>query len=205
MRVFKWFSNLDKEEKWLNGMAKQGHRLISKSFGYRFERAVPEDANIRIDYRQFRFRNDYDDYLTLFADCGWMHIAGTKGSGSQYFKYVGSDCNEQLFSDVDSKAARYKRMSDLWLMMGVSFIPIATALFMSSTMKWSDLLNPKGLYYTPGLWDRTGTDFLWGFLFETPFVFFRGMGLFLIPAIVVLYFIFAIKAKNQYKKCKSHA
>lgn len=50
MRKFKYFIDFDKEEKWLNEMAKQGYQLKDKSFGYKFRRAEPEDTTIRVDY-----------------------------------------------------------------------------------------------------------------------------------------------------------
>lgn len=48
------------------------------------------------------------------------------------------------------------------------------------------ILNPKLLYYTPGLWERTGEAFWGGLLFETPFALGRS-AVFLIPIIAVFY------------------
>ncbi|MEK0315943.1 DUF2812 domain-containing protein [Cohnella sp. 56] len=82
MNVYKFFTNFDEEENWLNGMARQGCRLVKKgSFSYSFEPCEPENATIKVDYRSFKTWADYEDYVLLFADCGWQHIAGKKSSG----------------------------------------------------------------------------------------------------------------------------
>ncbi|WP_282940113.1 DUF2812 domain-containing protein [Paenibacillus sp. RC67] len=201
MRKYKFFLNLDKEEQWLNEMAKQGYQLTNKSsFGYEFQPAALEHAAIKIDYRTFKKKVDFEDYLALFEDCGWKHIAGTKSSGAQYFMKVDESGNEDIFSDADSKAGRYKRISDMWMTLASTFIPLFAVLVSTGSIKIGALLNPKLLYYTPGLWEKTGSSFWSAFWFETPFAFFRGFFWMLIPLMILLYLIFAYKANKQYQK-----
>jgi len=200
MRKFKFFLNFDKEEQWLNEMAKQGYQLTNKSsFGYEFQPAKPEPAMIKIDYRTFKKKGDFEDYLALFEDCGWKHIAGTKSSGTQYFKRSDARGNEDIFSDADSKASRYKRISEMWFTLAATFIPIFAALVSTGSIKVGALLNPKLLYYTPGLWEKTGASFWSAFWFETPFAFFRGFFWMIIPLMIILYLFFAYKANKQYQ------
>ncbi|WP_239618054.1 DUF2812 domain-containing protein [Cohnella mopanensis] len=199
MRKWKWFHNFDKEEKWLNELASQGYMLVRKSIGYEFQRVKPEKAIIRIDYRTFKNREDFEDYRALFEDSGWQHIAGTRSSGHQYFKKREESGNEDIFSDVDSKAARYKRMAQMWLSLASIFLPLFAVLVSTGAIDAEVFLNPKALYYTPGLWEKAGTDFWGAFLFETPFALLRGFLWILLPLTLVLYVVFAFKANRRYR------
>lgn len=200
MKKWKFFINLEREEEWLNHMAKQGYKLVKKSFGYQFEPAEAEDAIIKIDYRTFKRKEDFEDYRALFEDSGWKHIWGTKHSGYQYFKKVDPNGSEDIFSDVDSKAARYKRMSEMWFLSAVCYIPIFVILMYSGSIDVKALVNPKLLYFTPGLWEKTGAEFWSAFLFETPFALFRGVLWLFFPLMILLYLVFAFKANKRYKE-----
>lgn len=203
MNKYKFFINFDKEENWLNDMARQGYRFTKKtSFGYTFEWDKPERATIKMDYRTFKKQEDFEDYCALFEDSGWEHIAGTRSLGYQYFKKTDKGGSEEIFSDVDSKAGRYKRLAAMWAFLGWSFIPILVALIATHAIHPGALLDPKSLYYTPGLWNLNGAAFWRAFLFETPFAFFRGFTWLLIPATILMYTYFAFRATRQYKKMK---
>lgn len=202
MKKFKFYINFEKEEKWLSEMAKQGWELSRKSFEYEFCKAIPNDAIIKIDYRSFKTNDDFEDYITLFRDSGWEHIAGTKSSGKQYFKKIDASGDNDIFSDVSSKAARYKKLSNMWFSITISYIPIFIALVTTKTIDFSALLNPKLLYYTPGLWEKTGVYFWRAFFFETPFAIMRGFTWFFFPILIILYAVFAVKAERHYQKNK---
>lgn len=199
MRKFRFFIDFEKEERWLNKMATQGYELVGKSIGYKFCSAKPENTIIKIDYRIFKNEADFQDYCALFEDSGWKHIAGTKNSGIQYFKKVDKRASEDIFSDVDSKAGRYKRLSQMYITLALLYFPI---LITSDATEMVAFLNPKSLYYTPGLWEKTGADFWGAFLFETPFALFRGFSWLILLIIFVLYLIFVFKAKWKYRKTK---
>ncbi|QSF46287.1 DUF2812 domain-containing protein [Paenibacillus tianjinensis] len=201
MNKFKFFTNFEEEENWLNDMAMQGYRFIKKTpFGYKFEPEGSKNVTIKMDYRTFKKREDFEDYCALFEDSGWEHISGTKSSGYQYFKKVGHQGNEEIFSDVDSNISRYKRLSDMWATLAISFIPILAALISTDAIDPGVLLDPKSLYFTPGLWDLNGLKFWRAFFFETPFALFRGLTWIIFPALIMLYLYFAYKANKQYKK-----
>ncbi|GIQ69306.1 DUF2812 domain-containing protein [Xylanibacillus composti] len=200
MRTFKFFLDFDKEEKWLEEMAQQGCQLVSKSFGYRFRAAEPERATIRIDYRTFKRQEDFIDYCTLFEDSGWQHIAGSKSSGAQYFKKVGADPNEDIFSDQLSRAGKYKRVSRMFSQLAICYFPIFVALSTTGAIDSSVLLDPRQLYLTENLWEKSGTTFLWAFLFETPFALMRGIVLLFLPVTILVYLYCAYKAKKLYDK-----
>ena len=202
MKKYKFFINLDKEEQWLNHMARSGHAFVRKSVRYEFQPAEYDGSTIRIDYRTFKNRRDFEDYRTLFRDSGWEHISGSKGSGAQYFRKVGKEGSDDIFSDVDSKAGRYQRMSRMWLNLAVPYLPIFVALSMNGTIDSEALLQPKLLYLTEGLWDRSGIDFWKAFLFETPFALMRGFLWAFFPITMILFAAFSLKAKKQYKLSK---
>lgn len=199
MRKFKFFIDYNKEEEWLTEMAKKGYELTKASFGYQFKESKPKDENIRIDYRTFKSYKDFIDYCMMFEDSGWKHISGTKSSGTQYFKKIKEGESDDIFSDVSSKAGRYKRLSNVWLTIAISYIPLVIALISSGSINVEAMLNPRLLYYTPGLWDKNGFDFLRAFLFETPFALMRGFIWLIIPTLFIIYIYFFLKAQRLYK------
>jgi len=200
MRTFKCFLNFDKEEKWLHEMAMKGYELFSVGFGYDFREGAPENSIIRIDYRTFSRKSDYIDYCTLFEDSGWKHVAGSRNTGAQYFKKVGESATEDIFSDEGSKAGRYKRLADMWLVLGVVYLPLFVSFVTNGSIHIEAFSNPKMLYYTPQLWEMTGSAFWSHFLFETPFALMRGFAWLVFPVLIIVYFVFAIKAMRLYKK-----
>ena len=200
MTVYKCFFNYDKEEKWLEQMAKRGYYFEKVFFGYTFRSSEPEQATIKIDYRTFKNERDYLDYCSLFEDSGWKHIAGTISSGNQYFKKTADNGDDDIFSDSLSRAGRYKRISVMWLSLTITLFPIFIALSMTNVININNMINPKLLYFTPGLWEMNGFDFWRHFLFETPFALLRGYSWIIAILPVILYFIFAIKSWMLYKK-----
>src|SRR5690625_4802509 len=200
MWKWKFFIDFEKEEKWLEEMAKRGMQLEKASFGYTFRSAPSEKATIRIDYRMFKTQNDFLDYCTLFEDSGWKHIAGKKNSGTQYFKKIDQDGSDDIFSDKQSKAGKYKRLSDYFFQFALAYFPILFAFFMADIIEIKALLNPKLLYYTPGLWEMSGKSFWFAFLFETPFAFMRGFLWMIIPLFLILFLIYGFKARRLYRR-----
>ena len=197
MRLLRWFNNFDKEERWLNKMAAQGYHLSHKtSFGtYVFDEGHPYEQNYRIDFRQFSNMGDYQDYINLFADSGWRLIYGDRREGTQYFVPYPDADTEDIFSDALSKAGRYNRISQQYIVFAVPFLALFVIFYTSGY--YTDLGFE---YLTPGLWEKTGFSFVRAFLFETPFVIMRG-SLYLLPVICVgVYLYFAVKAKLKYRE-----
>ena len=200
MVKIKYFLNYDKEEKWMDHMSAQGWRLKKVSLAYTFDLASPEQANIKIDYRHFKSNQDFLDYCALFEDSGWRHITGTKNSGAQYFKKVGDNCADDIFSDAVSRAGRYKRLSDMMMSISIALIIILLPILLSDSIQWDSFLNLKALYLTPGLWEMSGLTFLRHFLFETPFALMRGFGWLFWLLFILSYAFFAVKSWALYKK-----
>ncbi len=203
-----FLTNLDKEEIWINSFVERGYRLNKVNlFTCRYEFVKCEQTanmpflpEVRIDYRLFKSNEKFNEYITMFEDSGWKHIAGTKSSGSQYFERRTSEATQNIFSDKDSKAGVYKRMSDYWLALFFSFLPIMVALAITGLLDFSVLYNWKNLYLTPGLWEMTGGEFWRAFWFETPFAVLRGGLAYFYLAIVLSYAYVGIRAWYSYRK-----
>ncbi|MEC1967828.1 DUF2812 domain-containing protein [Bacillus cereus] len=196
----KFFLDFEKEEKWLEEMAWKGYQLESNTFGYTFRYTEPEDATIKIDHRVFSRKSDFINYCTLFEDSGWEHIAGNRWSGKQYFKKVDEESEDDIFSDPMSRAGKYKRLSKTFLELAICSIPILILFMFNNTINLGALVNPKELYFTPGLWDKQGVAFLWSFLFETPFALMRGIACLFIPVAISMYLVFSYKANLLYEE-----
>lgn len=203
MYKFKFFINFEKEAQWLEKMACNGYRLKSTFMGYQFRRGEPEDAMIKVDFRKFRRKENFIDYCTLFDDSGWAHLAGTKNSGLQYFKRIDETAGEDIFSDPYSKATRYKRYANTSFELVISFLPLLIIFYSANAMNFDIFTNPKDLYFTPGLWEKTGSSFWFSFLFETPIALMRGVSWMFIPLTVILYLFFGYTSNKLYLKHKN--
>jgi hypothetical protein len=174
MRVFKIFVDVDKEEAYLRVMAQKGQQLVRyTSYGvYIFRAAESASLNYRVDYRIFTSKEQFEEYLTLFADAGWEHVCGNWQSGSQYFlPRPGRGQTEDIFSDEESRAARYKRFGlfSLFSALGFCIYVVALPLIGINVFSWASV-DFHDWYLTPGLWELGGLEFWQAFLFETPFV-----------------------------------
>jgi len=202
MKKLRFFINFQKEESWLEEMSNKGFIFVHRGVTYKFYIGTPEASNIKIDYRQFKNNKDFLDYCTMFEDSGWKHIDGSKSSGTQYFKQMKANSNDDIFSDKVSKAGRFKRLSNIWATLAVSYVPIFIALATTGAISYKALFVPKAWYYTPGLWSLTGLEFWRKFLFETPFALARGLLWLYFPVCIILYLGYAIKAILLYNKEK---
>ncbi|EJP94412.1 DUF2812 domain-containing protein [Bacillus cereus] len=198
----KFFLDFEKEEKWLEEMAWKGYQLKSNAFGYRFKIAEPEDTKIKIDHRVFNRRSDFINYCTLFEDSGWKHIAGNWWSGTQYFKKVDEESEDDIFSDQMSRAGKYKRLSKTFLELAICYLPLLILFMFNNTVNIGAIINPRELYFTPGLWDKQGAAFLGSFLFETPFALMRGIAGLFIPVTIGMFFVCSYKANRLYEEKK---
>lgn len=202
MKKFKFFMDIEQEEQWLNDMAQRGFVFKAKNIlsQYIFNKTA-DIPQIRLDYRPFNRKSDFLDYVTLFEDSGWKHVQGTKNSGTQYFVRDKTDAQEDIFSDQASRAGRYKRHSENWGLLTIMFSAMFIAIW-SKTIEVESILNPKGLYLTPGLWDKAGAEFWGAFLFETPFALMRGFSWLFIIGFVLLSTYLSVKSYLRYRQCR---
>lgn len=198
MKQFKIIADFDKEEQFLNNMAKKGYYLEKyNSLGvYTFRSVEPQNLCYRIDYRTFSNNAQFENYCTLFQDAGWEHVYGTRRSGSQYFLPIPDRVQtDDIFSDKESKAGRYRRFSAQCF---TSLTLMIVWLIILRPDSWS-LWDVRSWYFTNGLWDMPGSLLWKAFLFETPFVILRVTPLLIFLLLVVLYGYWALKARDLYK------
>jgi hypothetical protein len=120
-----WAWQDDLEEAWLTRMAGEGWHLVTVSpFGfYTFQPGPGQEVVYRLDYRSQTRKQDRLDYLQLFADAGWEHVA--EMGGWQYFrKPVLPGEEPELYTDVESKVQKYNRL----IVLLVVFLPIILQL-----------------------------------------------------------------------------
>ena len=196
MLKFKIYWDFDKEEKNLNEMASKGYLLKSYSaLGiYRFTESTPQKLNYKLDYKVFKSRRDFEDYKALFEDAGWVHVSGTKTSGNQYFlPKDATNVSAEIFSTRESAALRYKKLYEycfLNLMIAIIYLASIFSLYGFN-------LSAFG-FLTPGLWQRTGSNFWFGFFIELPFVIFRVGLLLLLVGMGLLYGYWGTRAKQTF-------
>ncbi|MFZ7133349.1 MAG: DUF2812 domain-containing protein [Eubacteriales bacterium] len=197
MKQFKVFIDFEKEEQYLNTMAKRGYTLKKYSnFGiYHFTEGQPQDLKYRIDYRYFHTKEDFEDYKALFEDAGWQHVYGTSDSLNQYFLPVNNCADNNIFSSEKSAASRYKHMYEMCYLNVVIAMIYFVIVLISCDFNLSNIA-----FLTPGLWEMQGEKFWSAFFFELPFVFLRIVPVVLFLGMGVIYAIWANKAKRMYKK-----
>lgn len=197
MRKFKVFWDFEAEEKFLNDMAREGHHLTKySSFGvYHFTDGEPQETNYKVDYRRFSTKREFESYVTMFEDAGWKHVYGNRMEGSQYFLPIDESAGQEIFSDRESSAARYKSFSKICETNMALFLVYLVVIFNPSNMDWYQLG-----FLTPGLWKMTGADFWTSFLFELPFVIFRVGCPLLFLVLTFMYGYWSLRARKAYKE-----
>lgn len=112
IRKFRWFWAWqdEKEEHWLGEMSQQGYHLIKVALPgiYTFTVGTPREYVYRLDYQPYS-KKDRDDYLQLFSDAGWEHV-GEMVSWQYFRKEAREGETPEIFTDVESKVAKYKRL-----------------------------------------------------------------------------------------------
>ena len=206
MTKFKMFADFDREEQFLNDMAKKGFRLVKHNCSspmYKFKSAKPADLNYRIDYRVFKKKREYKDYLALFNESGWDHICGSFSSGTQYFLPAEHGAQtEDIFSDVNSKADRFKRYAANSLSaFCLSLIYIFNIQMCGNIVDWS-FIKLSTWIRTPELWERTDPILRLGVLFETLFALHIMLFLFCLIAVLLFNGALAVKTLMLYKAKK---
>lgn len=173
MKALKTFIDFEKEEAWLNQKSDEGHLLHKAGLLYTFRPVEPGTATVRVDYRPQMSRVDFADYLTLFSDTSWTHLAGSRSGGPQYFASFSGDANADIFSEPVSKIQRYRRAITMSAALLLPLLVVVISLASLGSITLDSFLAPRDWYLTQGLWQMGGWEFARAFLFETPFVVLR--------------------------------
>ena len=112
-KEFRWFSIAQhvQEQDYLREQHKKGWKFVKVTgIGiYHFEKCEPEDVIYQLDYNQEGSAHK-DEYLQMFADCGWEYIQ--EFVGYSYFRKSAAEMNgdEEIFCDDESRLAMMERV-----------------------------------------------------------------------------------------------
>ena len=112
-KQFKWFTifEYEKEQEYLREMHKSGWKFVRVTgLGmYHFEACMPQDVVYQLDYNKDGLAHK-DEYLKMFADCGWEYIQDFFGY-SYFRKAVADDgVEEEIFCDEESRFQMMQRV-----------------------------------------------------------------------------------------------
>ena len=109
----KFFSvvNWEKEQEYLRQMHRQGWkfvRLTALCF-YHFVKCEPEDVIYQLDYNADDAK-DKEEYVQLFADCGWEYLQDYMGYSYFRKSAAETDGTEEIFCDDASRLQMFERV-----------------------------------------------------------------------------------------------
>ncbi|MFT8871952.1 MAG: DUF2812 domain-containing protein [Sporolactobacillus sp.] len=144
--VYKLYWDYEKEEAWLNRMVETGWALVHYSVGRYVFDACPSGAYIyRIELLdQAAKHRKSKDYLTLLEESGIEHIASY--ANWIYLRKRADQGPFELYSDLDSRIAHYRKIKKMWLALTlaegtVAFVNIGIGLLIlgHNAMTWFSL------------------------------------------------------------------
>ena len=112
-KEFRFFSifNHEKEQEYLQEQHQHGWKFLKVTgLGmYHFEECQPEDVIYQLDYNQ-EGSAQKEEYIKMFADCGWEYIQ--EYVGYSYFRksVEKMDAEEEIFCDDSSRLAMLERV-----------------------------------------------------------------------------------------------
>lgn len=193
MKKLKVFSNAQKEEQWLNKMLQKGWQFknVNAFNVYSFEETSNKEQILRLDCQSFASEQKFQQYKALYEEFGWVHLGGSRLSTLQYW-LNSNNKDDSLFSDQFSEKHYLQRLSKIYGAYACFCLFTTFCVFQNSTQ----FLTIKDAYYTPGLWDKNGFDFLGDFLFETPFAITR----FGSPWLMLLFGLVSLNMYFKYRR-----
>lgn len=193
MKRYKYFTDPNKQEQWLNEMNEDGYKLIKNpmDFIFVFEKS---DKNYvtRLDYRNSMSSEKYEEYVAIHEELGWEHVRGGRFGMTPHTWTKVKDGNDELFSDDESKVNFYKR--------AVSYTGSLAFIFLIYTFIFLNSYDGE-IFLTPGLFDMEGMEFWRAFLFELPFALMRAVP----PFIFLIMGIFFFMSYSNLNKAKKEA
>ncbi|MDR0509115.1 MAG: DUF2812 domain-containing protein [Candidatus Methanoplasma sp.] len=117
--VWKWFIDYEKEEAWLNEMSAKGFAFTDYFLGrYTFKDSAPGEYIYRMEYlKKYPSHPESQQYLKFMAEAGaecvssWFLWA--------YFRKKAENGTFDIYSDIDSRIAHYKRIGAFFLILGI--------------------------------------------------------------------------------------
>lgn len=134
IKKFKWFWAWqdEAEEDWLGEMSRKGLHLSEVGLPgiYYFNAGTPRNYVYRLDFQTVH-QKEKQEYLQLFRDAGWEYLG--QMSSWQYFRKETrpGEVNE-IFTDAESKIAKYKRLLAFLVPLYAMLVVILTGRVYSS-------------------------------------------------------------------------
>jgi hypothetical protein len=126
----------EREERWLESMARQGWHLERGGICFLFRRGPAAEVRYRLDYRS-ETGEALRDYLNLCRDAGWENVC--RYFNWQYFRTADASAPE-IFTDNESKALKYRRLAFLLgaliLMNAGAVVSLASAVMEPRPHLW---------------------------------------------------------------------
>ncbi len=149
IRKWFWAWDFEKEEEWLNGMAREGWVLDKVGFcKYTFVKCQPEEYTVRLEMH----KKD-EEYLSFMKETGAEYI----GRMVQwiYWRKKPEDGAFDLFSDLDSRIVHLKSISNVLRIIALLNVGIGVANSFNPIIRtgWVNLLCAVLLMYGAGRLD----------------------------------------------------
>jgi hypothetical protein len=135
-----WAWDAEKEERWLEEMARTGWHLVSGGILFRFAKGRPEEVRYRLDWRPAR-SPELQEYFDLCRDAGWERVCGF--NNWHYFRTADAAAPE-LYTDRTSLVERYRKLTGLIAILG-----LPNLIF---TLLGPDQRTETGGQFRMGLW-----------------------------------------------------
>lgn len=111
MIKFRWYYDIDKDEKFLNDMTKKGYALKHFFMGfYTFEKCEPNEYTYRIDLIQDKTPEELKEYIDLITESGAEFIQ--RWGVWAFFRKKGEF---DLYTDLDSQISLYSRIEKMFI------------------------------------------------------------------------------------------
>lgn len=110
-----WAWEAEKEERWLEAMAREGWHLASGGIVFRFMKGAAAEVRYRLDWRTGT-NSSLKEYFDLCRDAGWQRVCAF---GSWYYFRTADASAPELYTDRASLAERYKRLIALLVILAI--------------------------------------------------------------------------------------
>lgn len=149
IRKWFWAWDFDKEEEWLENMARNGWVLDGVGFcTYHFIKTEPGEYSVRLQYLPIAEENT--DYTNLLEESGAERV----GRMVQwvYYRKKTADGPFQLFSDLDSRITHLEKIAKLMLIIAIMNLVIGIVNCFNPVMRigWINLLVASLVTYGIG-------------------------------------------------------
>lgn len=117
---FFWPWEEEKEQAWLEEMARQGWQLSDPTLLYAFRKAEPGEYVYRKDYFD-KGKKEKEEYLSFFRDSGWECVCSSL-DGWMYFRTPKKLFTTEIYTDPESRIDQLKRIQNSSLALFVVFL-----------------------------------------------------------------------------------